>query len=228
MAPNFFDRIIAVLNPQKYKNEVDYLESILTEYKNKRSGYEEFRTVAHKTVEAILKEDEYKYQLLSRTKTPERLKEKLLRKKELGIYYSSLQEIEDLVGLRVIFYTEQDKERFIKRIKNEIGGSMKIEDREKDAGYKATHIIMTFGPKRLKLSEYKHFNGLKSEMQITSILNHAWAEIEHDLIYKDIHGLKNRDPKKFEFMKQKMSQLVDKYIKKAAQELEEVINQSVR
>lgn len=225
MNTSLINRIRTIMNPQTYMGEKSYVDNILIEYKNKRPNYEEFRTASHKAIEALLKEEGYKYQILSRTKTPERLKEKLIRKKEEGIQYNSLDDIEDLVGLRVIFYTEHDKEKFIKKIKSEIGGLMKIEEIEKDNGYQATHIIMSFGPKRTKLSEYKHFDNLKSEIQITSILHHAWAEIEHDLIYKDINGLKARDPEKFELMKHKMKQLMETYIKKAADELEKIINE---
>ena len=226
MALKLIDNIIAIFNP-KHKDEKVYLENILTEYKNKRPNYEEFRVASHRTLEALLEEGEYKYQIFSRTKTPERLEEKLVRKKAEGIYYYSLEEIEDLVGLRVIFYTERDKEKFIKKIKNAIGSFIKVKEKEKQNGYKATHIIMSFGRKRLKLSEYRHFRGLKSEIQITSILYHAWAEIEHDLVYKDINNLKNKDPKKFESMKQKMKELMEKYIKKVATELEEIIDESI-
>ena len=37
---------------------------------------------------------------------------------------------------------------------------------------------------RLNLREYHAFEGLKCEIQIRSVLQHAWAEIEHDLGYK--------------------------------------------
>ncbi|HAE36592.1 MAG: RelA/SpoT domain-containing protein [Candidatus Nomurabacteria bacterium GW2011_GWF2_35_66] len=224
---SLIDKIRTIINPQTYRGEKSYIDNILIEYKNKRPNYEEFRSASHKAIEALLKEQGYKYQILSRTKTPERLKEKLIRKKEAGIQYNSLDDIEDLVGLRIIFYTEHDKEKFIKKIKSEMSGLLKVEEIEKDNGYQATHIIMSFGPKRIKLSEYKHFNNLKSEIQITSILHHAWAEIEHDLIYKDINGLKNRDPEKFEIMKHRMTQLMERYIKKAALELEDIINEDV-
>lgn len=227
MAFHFLDKIINLFNTKKYDNDEDYLNSILFEFKNKHSNYEEFRIVAHKAIEAILKENEYKYQIMSRTKTYDRLKEKLIRKKGKEKYYNSLDEIEDLVGIRIIFYTEQDKEKFLKEIRKEISGLMKLEERIKDNGYKATHLIMSFGPKRLKLSEYKHFDGLKSEIQITSILHHAWSEIEHDLIYKDIHNLKNKNPEKFETLKQKMNLLLEKYITKAAKELDDIIHENI-
>jgi len=227
MKLDFLDKIINLFNPNEYKEEGEYVGGILAEYKEKWSNYEEFRVVSHRMIEALLEEGGYKYQISSRTKTIERLKEKLIRKKKEGRHYNSLEEIEDLVGIRVIFYTEHDKAKFIKEIKKEISGSIKLEEREKNSGYHATHIVMTFGPKRLQLSEYRRFDEFKSEIQITSIFHHAWAEVEHDLIYKDIHGFKQRDKKKFELIKQKMQELMEKYIKKAAQELEEIIQKNI-
>lgn len=228
MNSKFIDKIIDLLNPERFSGEKDYLNKILDEYKRKSPNYEEFRIASHKALEALLRDGGYKYQILSRTKTPERLEGKLLRKKSQGKYYFSVEDVEDLVGIRIIFYTESDKDKFLKKIKTEIDGEMRVEELEKDNGYKATHIVMSFGPKRTSLSEYKHFTGLKSEIQLTSILHHAWAEIEHDLIYKDITKLNERDPQKFQLMKAKMTKLVEKYIKKAASELEEIIEDSLK
>lgn len=221
---NFLDNLVATFNP-KYKKQVDYIEGILREYQKRYPVYEEFRGALHKVVEAFLKDKRYKYQITSRTKSIERLKEKLLRKREEGRYYESLDEIEDLVGIRVIFYTERDRSRFLTEIKKEITGHMRVEERIKANGYQASHLIMGFGPNRIQLSEYQHFANLKSELQVTSILHHAWAEIEHDLIYKDIHGFKYKDLAKFTKIKSKLEEIMEKYIKKAAKELEEIIGE---
>jgi putative GTP pyrophosphokinase len=226
MASRFINAIKSIFNSDEYYGDDAHLQKILTEYKNRKHAYEDFRLAAHKTLDATLREGGYKYQIVSRTKTLERLLEKLLRKKKAGITYLSIHDIEDLVGIRIIFYTEYDKERFLKELRKEIGGFMKIEERDKQNGYKATHIIMAFGPKRLELAEYKDFRGLKSEIQLTSILHHTWAELEHDLIYKDITGLKEKDPKKFELLEREMQEILEKYIKKASSELEEIIRKS--
>ncbi len=222
MASQFINNILSMFDP-RFKKEADYLEKILAEYEKKHPIYEEFRAASHKALQALLEEGGYRYQISSRTKTKERLKEKLLRKKDQDIYYSFVSDIEDIVGLRVVFYTERDRERFLKALKQELSGAFKTEEVMKENGYKATHVVMSFGSKRTSLSEYRHFAGLKSELQITSILQHAWAEIEHDLIYKDVNNLKVRDPRKFEILKEKMNHILEKYIKKASQELEDVM-----
>ena len=84
-------------------------------------------------------------------------------------------------------------------------------------------MAMTLGEKRLELCEYKQFRGLKCEIQITSILRHTWAEIEHDFIYKDIVGLKKSNPEKFAAMREKLAEIMEKHIKLASAEFEELI-----
>lgn len=50
--------------------------------------------------------------------------------------------------------------------------------------YTANHFIVSLRPDRLALAEYADFAGLRCEIQVVTILNHAWAELEHDIIYK--------------------------------------------
>jgi ppGpp synthetase/RelA/SpoT-type nucleotidyltranferase len=228
MATSFFKALQMVLDRGESGRRAEYRRRIISEYRQKRPQYEEFCVAVHKLLKLFLKEGGYKHQLSYRVKSSERLQEKLLRKIEQGITYERLSDIEDLAGLRVIFYSEAEKERFIKEIKAEVGGAIRIEERTGKSGYNATHLIVAFGPSRLKLSEYKHFEGLKSEIQVTTILRHAWAEIEHDLIYKDISGLKEHDPQKFALMREKLEEIMEKHIKKASVEFEEVMKETAR
>jgi ppGpp synthetase/RelA/SpoT-type nucleotidyltranferase len=55
--------------------------------------------------------------------------------------------------------------------------------------YKARHLIVGFNEGRLRLFEYRQFRGLRFEIQLCSILEHAWNEIEHDRGYKGIYPL---------------------------------------
>ena len=219
----FVKALRTFFDPKEYDEQAEYRRRILTEYKNKRPLYEDFCTTVFKLTEAFLKEGDYRYQLTHRTKSPESLREKLIRKEDLGIVYEQLDDIEDLAGIRVIFYSERDKDRFIRGIQKEASGMLRIEERNRENGYEATHIIMSFGPKRLRLSEYRHFKGLKCEIQVTTILRHAWAEIQHDLVYKDIFGLKEKDPQQMDTVQKKLEDILHKHIKLAAEEFEEII-----
>ncbi len=46
------------------------------------------------------------------------------------------------------------------------------------------HYVVTLDNRRSDLLEYKAYKTQKFEIQIRSILQHAWAEIEHDIGYK--------------------------------------------
>jgi putative GTP pyrophosphokinase len=56
-------------------------------------------------------------------------------------------------------------------------------------GYLSRHHVVTLSQERSKLAEYRRFEGHQIEIQTRSILQHAWAEIEHDLGYKSSEAL---------------------------------------
>lgn len=51
-------------------------------------------------------------------------------------------------------------------------------------GYRSVHYVVMLSPDRLILPEYSPYKGLKIEIQIRTILQHAWAQIGHDETYK--------------------------------------------
>lgn len=60
---------------------------------------------------------------------------------------------------------------------------MKKEDK---FGYQSIHYLITLKPDRLNLAEYASYKGLTAKIQVRTILQHAWAEIEHDIQYKSL------------------------------------------
>ena len=93
------------------------------------------------------------------------------------------EEIFDLVGLRVICFILSDVRKVNEVIEKNFGVVEKREN-TKEVGYRSVHYIVLVSEDRLKLPEYEKFKGLKFEIQIRTILEHAWAEIEHDRNYK--------------------------------------------
>jgi len=59
-------------------------------------------------------------------------------------------------------------------------------EREQRLGYQSVHYLVRLGSNRSKLSEYKKFIALTAEIQVRTVLQHAWAEIEHDIRYKSV------------------------------------------
>lgn len=215
----------AVTGSPPREGDARYAQQLLDAYAKDRHRYEEFSMAICKLLDLFLKGGGYRYQITYRTKEPERLREKITRKAAQGIHYDQLGDIEDLAGLRVVFHSESGKSRFLGAIGDEISGPMRFEERQTRSGYDATHVIVSLGPKRLQLSEYKRFQGMKCEIQATTILRHAWAEIEHDLIYKDVNGLRRRDPEKFLAMQERLGAIMENYIKRAGEELEVVLRE---
>ncbi|MBI3234102.1 MAG: (p)ppGpp synthetase, partial [Bacteroidetes bacterium] len=126
------------------------------------------------------------HQLDCRVKKRDSLEKKIVKK---NFKYKKLDEITDLVGFRAITYFEDDIEKIADLIRDEFDIDIKnsIDKRQLETdkfGYRSLHFVLSLKQERLKLTEYKRFLGLKAEIQIRSILQHSWAEIEHDLGYK--------------------------------------------
>ena len=121
-----------------------------------------------------------------RIKTQESVRRKL-DSKEMAI--SGLGEIHDLLGLRVITFFPDEVDRVAAVIKKnfKIDTANSVDKRallDPDRfGYLSLHYVASLSKKRLELPENEKFKGRKFEIQIRSILQHAWAEIEHDLGY---------------------------------------------
>jgi ppGpp synthetase/RelA/SpoT-type nucleotidyltranferase len=104
-------------------------------------------------------------------------------------YPDPLREITDLAGVRVITYfpsTLADIHRVLTeefRIveRSDKGAELVQEER---FGYQSIHYLVTLTPQRARLPEYEPFAESSAEIQVRTILQHAWAEIEHDIQYK--------------------------------------------
>jgi ppGpp synthetase/RelA/SpoT-type nucleotidyltranferase len=102
-------------------------------------------------------------------------------------------ELKDLAGCRIVFYLNPDVDRFLnsrlifKNFKVDFDGS-KIHhavgtERAAEDLYFAIHYLVSLTDQRLELPEYRKFRGLRCEIQLQTILNHAWAETTHDILY---------------------------------------------
>jgi ppGpp synthetase/RelA/SpoT-type nucleotidyltranferase len=105
-----------------------------------------------------------------------------------GDQYAKLEDVKDLIGLRIITYLEDEIDPISTLIKGEFDIE-EMEDKQKllepdEFGYTSLHYIGRISKDRQLLGEYKIFIGHRFEIQLRSILQHAWAEIEHDLGYK--------------------------------------------
>ncbi len=113
---------------------------------------------------------------------------------EVPKYQDPLREIDDLAGVRIIAFFP----RSLDAIETMIGEEFDIFERsDKGAalleegrfGYQSIHYLVTLKDTRTQLGEYARFSRAIVELQVRTILQHAWAEIEHDIQYKSASSI---------------------------------------
>lgn len=158
--------------------------NIMNDYDKKINKYHSFSVALKSLISELLHE----FSLVSidvRVKERESLRKKVESKDK----YHSIAEITDIVGVRIITYLPNKVDEIADVLKSEfvIDELQSVDKRKKseaEFGYMSLHLIMSLNEIRSNLTEYKQFKGMKFEIQIRTILQHAWAEIEHDLGYK--------------------------------------------
>lgn len=117
-------------------------------------------------------------------------KDSTVRKLEKSDGKRTLASLTDLIGLRIITYFRDEVDIVARIIEQEfmIDEKNSVDKRavlDPDRfGYLSLHYVAQMAVSRAALPEYRRYSDVKFEIQIRSILQHAWAEIEHDLGYK--------------------------------------------
>jgi len=162
-------------------------QKILQEFDERHTLLDRFKKKIETILIELLQEKKILiHQITCRVKDKISLEKKIDKKEGK---YKALIEITDIVGLRVITYLESDVDKVAKIIENEflIDKENSIDKRKLKSdqfGYRSLHYVVSLDKARSQITENKVFNSFKAEIQIRSILQHAWAEIEHDLGYK--------------------------------------------
>jgi ppGpp synthetase/RelA/SpoT-type nucleotidyltranferase len=158
---------------------------VVAEYRERSLVYHDFCAVMRNLLISLLDHGRFKYQMSCRIKSLDSIRDKISRNAAVGKVYRQLSDIEDVAGIRIVFYLESDQRRFLATLLREMTRSrLRIEEHRKTHGYRATHVLAQLGRKRVSLDEYRRFAGLTCEIQLTSALFNAWSEVEHDILYK--------------------------------------------
>lgn len=169
-------------------NTVSTKESIMNEYTQKKGLYEHLSASVLRITEGLMKKEGIKYaSAMFRIKEESSLSEKIRKK---GDKYKTLSDITDIGGVRIITYYADDVDRVAALIEREfkVDKENSIDKRKtlepKVFGYLSLHYVISLDDRRAALPEYENLGELKIEVQIRSILQHSWAEMEHDMGYK--------------------------------------------
>jgi predicted RNase H-like nuclease/ppGpp synthetase/RelA/SpoT-type nucleotidyltranferase len=105
------------------------------------------------------------------------------------LYARPLEEITDQVGVRVITFVHED----VTAVADLLGDQLTVlDDRDMGRetasegrfGYASRHVLVTVDPTRGAPEGAAGLAGLPASVQVRTVLQHAWAEFEHDIRYK--------------------------------------------
>ncbi|MET9520458.1 RelA/SpoT domain-containing protein [Streptomyces sp. NPDC002994] len=177
------------------------------EYEKVYPLYEEFSSVTESIISTCLSNSNIStHSITSRPKSIDGFQRKARKASSENPnsprYGKPLQEITDLAGVRVITYflnVVRDVETVIQEQFEVLERIDKSEAFEKDRrlGYQSLHFLVRLKENRCALPEYAKFSGLTAEIQVRTILQHAWAEIEHDIQYKAVYALPSQIRRRF-------------------------------
>lgn len=130
--------------------------------------------------------DVHAMMVTARAKTVESVRGKLLRKH----YSRPKTQLMDRLGVRVILYHGNEVDPVAKLLRNRLQIHEKHSSDKRGAlglrefGYRSYHLVAALKGGGGRPSDAWLLEGQVFEVQIRSLLEHVWAEIEHDVVYK--------------------------------------------
>ncbi len=105
------------------------------------------------------------------------------------VYPDPQRDITDQVGLRVITYVHSDVQAVVDLLDDQVAVHDDRDLGEETAsegrfGYASRHLLVGLHPEQESRPEHRALRGRQAQVQIRTVLQHAWAEFEHDIRYK--------------------------------------------
>ena len=128
--------------------------------------------------------------VVGRTKTVASFAEKARRTQDGNLLYPDpLREITDTIGIRVITYVHSDVSAVAELLRDQV---VVHDDRDMGRetaqegrfGYASRHLQIGLDAAREGHPSYELLKGRNAQVQVRTVLQHAWAEFEHDIRYK--------------------------------------------
>ena len=164
--------------------DTNLIDRFVAQYTRQRRLYSKAADVIRGEINDACAKRNIRAAITARAKTPESLRNKLIKRNEARPYQGVkdiLADIKDMAGVRVALYFPIDREA-VGQIIGEMYEQARPpkhfpEDRDpgEPEGYEATHYAVKYA-------------GLVVEIQVASALMYAWAEVSHDFIYKPRMG----------------------------------------
>ncbi|MEJ6020524.1 GTP pyrophosphokinase [Corynebacterium sp. H113] len=133
-------------------------------------------------------------QVTARVKTWRSLRMKAMRRRDDGsfVYADPWADIHDLVGARITTYHSTEIPSVLEVLADDLD-ILRTTDKTLETrisgqlGYGSHHLVCRIGENAPNILE--PYKGLEFEIQVRTVLQHAWAEFEHDIRYKSAEGV---------------------------------------
>jgi ppGpp synthetase/RelA/SpoT-type nucleotidyltranferase len=178
---------------------LDIISQFISRYRKEYDFYEQACRMVSQILDSNLQSAGIRAIVTSRAKNLLRLETKV-RQRARSNSYTSVEEIYDdivdLAGVRVALYFPAERGEVGRIIRTlfvliadpkEFPTASKPTYDKRFSGYWATHYRVRLPETSLNESQ-KRYTEARVEIQVASVLMHAWSEVEHDLVYKPLQG----------------------------------------
>jgi ppGpp synthetase/RelA/SpoT-type nucleotidyltranferase len=183
------------MNPTKNREEQKWLKEQLQKFIEILPRYQKYALVLQEVLDKAVKKYTPLAIVQTRPKSIASFGEKALLKKHVGRYSDPVNRMTDLCGGRIIVPTKAEVGMISKFIEdhfeidreNSVDVSKKLKTSE--FGYRGIHYIVQFKQgifptKDIDVEIPIEIFGLRAEIQVKTILEHAWGVFTHDRAYK--------------------------------------------
>lgn len=180
------------------------VDEFIGRYQKEYDFYDQAARLVAQTLDSHLQAAGIRSIVTSRAKSVGRLEPKVrdrLARKNYQRVDDIYDDIIDLAGVRVALYFPAQRHQVEQMIgdlfilsepKKEFPDGSKATYAKRFAGYSAAHYRARLRESTLNDTQ-KRYAEARVEIQVASVLMHAWAEVEHDLVYKPLQGMLSKD-----------------------------------
>ncbi len=165
----------------------------LTSFSTDQPNFEKNLESITGAISARLRDDGLNYHLIqSRVKGVDSIREKLRKTDAHGNakYKKGIPDLDDVLGVRIITYIQPDVTNVVSALTGQFNVVENVDKKAQQIneglmGYAAHHLVLEV-PHARTPPGCAACVGTRFEVQVKTVLQHAWAEFEHDVRYKAI------------------------------------------